>query len=279
VNNTEKKISCALAFPTDHSDEAILDAIATSTPLMDESSSLWLWVRGSYRDGSVSFSPYEIAKELKKQGWVVRNEIVWKCKAGDPAPDNRLKRTHETVFHLTMGKGYYYDRTMDGLIVSDQSFRRIGMSYAKKISDSPFLTAEEKANAQEALSNTILKLNSGEVADFRMIFRGTHQVDRRTAHKIDASGFHIRSSKKHAPMFGDVWDEWSNETNSCVPMEMVARMVKLTCPPGGHVIDIFPNISSAKAVMACGCNYLTGSLGVHKTIEKDVEGKPNLGVE
>jgi len=255
MTDSEQKVSCALAFPQDCSDENVLSAVTIARPMMEQSSSLWLLVKGSYSDGSVSCAPHKVAAELKKQGWAIRNEIVWKCKAGDPAPDNRLKRSYETVFHLTTGKGYYYDRTIAGTVSSEQSFHNIGVGYAKKIAQSPFLSAEEKSNAQNALNAVLTKVNSGEVGDFRMAIRGLHRVDRCMAHKIDKFGFHIRASKKHSPMLGDVWDEWSSETNAHVPLGMIARMVRLTCPINNYVLDLFPSITTAKAIMACDCKY------------------------
>jgi len=249
------KVSCALVFAQEHNAETVLNAISIARPRMGDNASLWLWAKGTYRDGSVSFSTYEIAKELKKLGWAVRNEIVWRCKAGDPAPDNRLKRAHETVFHLTIGRNYYYDRTIDGTVISEQEARKLGSSYAKKISESTTLTEEEKVAALAALAEVSSKMESGDVADFRMALRGIHKVDKWMASKLDKFGFHVRASKCHAPMVGDVWDDWSNETNACVPLGMAARMVRLTCPRGGHVLDLFPEVVTAKAVMACGCNY------------------------
>jgi DNA modification methylase len=60
--------------------------------------------------GNLVGVPWRTALALQRDGWVLRQDIIWHKPA--PMPEsvrNRCTKAHEYVFLLAKGKGYYYD--------------------------------------------------------------------------------------------------------------------------------------------------------------------------
>lgn len=54
--------------------------------------------------------PQRLAVSLQKQGWWVRNQIIWYKTAAMPeSVKDRLTRSYESIYLLTKSKDYYYD--------------------------------------------------------------------------------------------------------------------------------------------------------------------------
>ena len=263
------KASCVLAFADDSKPSKIIAIIEAAQSTMAENASLWLWKRGTYDYGSVSSSSWDIAVALRKSGWIIRNEIVWACRTGDPAPENRLQRSYERMFHLVRSMDYYYDRTMGGAVSQFDHDRDengitatrsgvVGARYVKKINASPFLSDAEKENAKQALFATIVYMQNGTISDFRMIIRGEHKATRSVATKIDRDGYYIRVTKAHNRLLGDLWTAFLSKTNSEIPERMLESLLLLSSPSGinGVVLDLFPSQDNEKTVTRTGRLYV-----------------------
>lgn len=66
--------------------------------------------------------PHRLAIALQDEGWLVRNDNVWK--KPNPVPDqvrDRCSMSHEYVFHLTASRWYYFNRLPVGREMSSGS--------------------------------------------------------------------------------------------------------------------------------------------------------------
>lgn len=275
-----EKSSCVLALVSGKKTEEIVDVISKSLDMMSQNASLWLWVRGQYEGGSLVGSNWKVAFDLLKIGWKVRNEIVFSCKVSDPAPENRLKRGHESLLHIVNGLDYFYDRTMgngykenlsknkDGLLVTRSGL--VGSKYQKQIQSSVFLTPEEKSSAIEALKEVNHQMLMGKISDFRMSLRGVHKTNKSFADKVDKFGFYIRTTKSHSLQMDDFWTSFQKETNSSIPPGVLLSILRLSCPMGEVVLDLFPSTEVAKTVIDAGRIYVAKGIDVYEVIKPEV---------
>ena len=74
--------------------------------------SVFINIGDTYHNGSLASTPFRLEIAAQRDGWTLRNRIVWAKDAGmpDPAKD-RLKSRHEYILHFTAKRrGYYYDQ-------------------------------------------------------------------------------------------------------------------------------------------------------------------------
>lgn len=286
------KAVCVLAFSDNKDIDDIannVDIINNSNDMIDQDASLWIWARARYENGSLSGDGWQIAYPLKHNyGWKIRNEIIFQCKVADPAPENRLKRGYERILHLVRTPNYYYDRTMGNNIKdnilhnkSGETVTRSGLTgtkYLSQITNSQFLTKDEKVSAIAAWDDAFKKLNDGEISDFRMILRGIHKTTKTISDKVDKFGFYIRTTKYHSLPMEDVWTSFSASNNWAVPEGVLLSILRLSCPIDGIVLDLLPSKSVAKTVIAAGRTYIAKGLEEYIVTEQessvfDIEGK------
>lgn len=71
---------------------------------------LWLNIGDSYDNGNLAGVPWRVALALQKDGWILRQDIIWIKR--DPVPEsveNRCTKAHEYIFLLSKNTDYYYD--------------------------------------------------------------------------------------------------------------------------------------------------------------------------
>lgn len=67
---------------------------------------------GDLKEKDVFGIPWLVALALRRDGWVLRQEIIWAKSFGKPEPSHdRLPNRHEQVFLLSPGKRHYFDRS------------------------------------------------------------------------------------------------------------------------------------------------------------------------
>lgn len=77
--------------------------------LKDEGS-FWINLGDSYIDKELQGIPWEVALALKKDGWILRNDIIWhKPNAMPSSVKDRLTVDHEYLFFFTKSKKYFYN--------------------------------------------------------------------------------------------------------------------------------------------------------------------------
>ena len=89
---------------------AIMDCLEDWKRALRKTGSIFLNVGDTYHKQSLVGIPARIEYEAIKQGWRIRNRIIWAKETGMPDPvKNRLVNRHEYIIHLTTRDSYYYD--------------------------------------------------------------------------------------------------------------------------------------------------------------------------
>jgi len=239
--------------------------------VLQDDGSLWVNIGDTYKDKHLMGVPWRVAFALQEDGWLLRNTIIWDKVKGNPCnAKDKLRNVYEYVFHFVKQKRYYYNLDVirtppgkphykDGHIVTPTGVS--GKKYRQQILRSEELNESERQNALAALDETLRKVESGEIPDFRMIIRGiqrsTHsdspEYSGRAA-ELEKRGFCILPYHRRGTKPGDVWriipeDEWRRDIHCAVfPKELCEIPIKATCPLGGVVID--PFVGTGTAVIA-----------------------------
>ena len=71
---------------------------------------LWVNLGDKYVDKDLLGMPWMFALEMKKRGWILRNDIIWHKPDSFPMPlKDRCASCHEHIFMFTKRKTYQYD--------------------------------------------------------------------------------------------------------------------------------------------------------------------------
>ncbi len=226
--------------------------------------SFWLNLGDSYSAKSLVGIPWRVAMTLiDDQGWILRNSVIWnKVKGGPDNTEDRLRNTHEDIFHFVkFPRGYYYDvdairsspkkaRVRNGAVVSATGV--CGVRYRRQIELSTELAPEEKEAALKALEKILSSVSAREIADFRMIIRGqqrtTHSDSERLsgrAKELKERGFYFLKYHPNGSKPSDVWDIIPEDTQrrkahfAPYPEDLCRIPILATSPPKGLVLDPF----------------------------------------
>lgn len=224
--------------------------------------SLWLNVGDTYKNKNLVGVPWRVALALQSEGWILRNAIVWDKMKGNPCnAKDKLRNVYEMIFHFVLQPHYYYNlddirqpplkpQLENGRIITPTGVS--GIKYRKQINESESLSDQEKVKAILALDEALLKVELGEMPDFRMIIRGTQRATHSDsveysgrADELHKKGFCILPYHKNGSKPGDIWrivpeDEWRTDKHFAVfPKELCETPIKATCPPDGLVLDPF----------------------------------------
>ena len=224
--------------------------------------SFWLNIGDTYHKKSLVGIPWRVATAMTdKQGWILRNSVIWNKVKG--APDNakdKLRNVYENVFHFVKSDRYFYDadairskpgraKVVKGAIVSATGV--CGVRYRRQIELSTVLTDGEKAAAVKALDEMLQEVREGSLSDFRMIIRGqqraTHSDSERVsgARELAERGFYFLRFHPNGAKPGDVWDIIPEDTQNRqlhfapYPEDLCKIPILATCPENGVVLDPF----------------------------------------
>lgn len=90
--------------------DTILDCLNEWRRVLKPTGSIFLNIGDTYHKRSLVGIPEMLMREAQKDGWLVRNKILWAKPGGMPDPaKNRLANRHEYIFHFTQDNDYYYD--------------------------------------------------------------------------------------------------------------------------------------------------------------------------
>jgi DNA modification methylase len=248
---------------------SLLHVFSEVKRVLKPTGSLWLNLGDTYKNKNLSGIPWRVTIALQDtQGWILRNSVVWNKLKGVPDnADDKLRNIHELVFHLVKQKNYYYDTApirngpksssiRNGSVVTATGVS--GINYRRQIQRSTALSEEEKANALQALDQTLQKVAAGELFDFRMVIRGQQRATHSSSIKIsgraaelEKKGFYILPYDSRGSKPGDVWeiipeDQWRKDSHDApFPEELCMIPIKITCPKGGIVLDPFAGTGTA----------------------------------
>lgn len=226
--------------------------------------SFWLNIGDSYNDKGLVGIPWRVALELTdKQGWILRNSVVWnKVKGGMDNSKDRLANIHENVFHFVKEKkGYYYNadavrgkaresKVVNGAVISATGVS--GIRYRRQLELSTSLSDSEKTAAFAALEQMLADVGAGKNSDFRMIIRGQQRTTHSDSEKLSGrakelrdKGFYFLKYHPNGPKPGDVWEIIPEDTQgreshfAPYPVDLCRIPLLTTCPEGGIVLDPF----------------------------------------
>jgi len=255
--------------------EHLLSVFAHIKRILKPEGSVWLNLGDTYLDKGLMGVPWRTALALiDRQGWVLRNDVIWHKLKG--APDNardKLRNIHEHVFHFVQTRrGYYYDvdairstpkksRVKNGSVVSATGVT--GVRYKRQIELSADLLPEEKVAALAALDAMLAEVAAGKYSDFRMVIRGRQRTTHSDSAKIsgrarelrDRGYYFLRYHPKGAKP-SDVWEVLPEDTHGRTshfapfPSDLCRLPILATCPPGGLVLDPFCGTGTTNLVAA-----------------------------
>lgn len=235
--------------------------------VLKKEGSLWLNLGDKYNNKELMGMPWRVALSLMDNGWILRNDVIWNQMKGTQSCKDRLRDMYEHIFHFVKSKKYYYNsddikilptlkpKSINGQIISATGVS--GKKYRKMIAESNELTDIEKENALKALDETLLKIQKGEINDFRMTIRGAqrawHSDDVEIsgrAKELKDKGFYIIKMGTSGFLPGDIWnivpeDTWRKDCHCAVfPEELLRIPILATCPENGIVLDPFSGTGS-----------------------------------
>jgi len=80
--------------------------------VLNRRGSLFLVLGDTFIDGDLRNIPHRVIMNLQKQGWILRNTIIWaKTNSKPSSSKSNLCPTYEFIFHLTKSMDYYYEHT------------------------------------------------------------------------------------------------------------------------------------------------------------------------
>lgn len=90
--------------------EGLMSALREWKRVLRKTGSIFLNIGDSYHNRSLVGIPWKLEAAAMKEGWIIRNRIIWAKDGGMPDPArNRLANRYEFIIHLVAGKNYYYD--------------------------------------------------------------------------------------------------------------------------------------------------------------------------
>ena len=249
----------------------LLEIMAETRLALKDSGSLWLNLGDSYADKGLLGLPWRVALAMTdKQGWILRNEVIWhKIKGPDNSKD-KLRPVHEHIFHFVKSKNFYYNvdairskpreaRVVNGAVVSATGVS--GVRYRRQLELSTALTPEEKTAALKALTDVLAAIAQGALADFRMVIRNqqraTHSPSEKLsgrAKELQQKGFYFLKYHPDGSKPSDVWDILPEDTTNrgahyaAYPEDLCKIPILATCPPDGIVLDPFCGTGTTNSV-------------------------------
>jgi site-specific DNA-methyltransferase (adenine-specific) len=240
--------------------------------ILKPSGSFWLNIGDAYHHKSLVGIPWRVALAMTdKQGWILRNSVIWNKVKG--APDNakdKLRNVYEPFFHFVKTDRYFYDvdairskprqaKVVNGSVVSATGV--CGIRYRRQIELSTALSDAERANALKALNEVLEEVRVGKLSDFRMIIRGQQRTTHSDSAKVSGRarelaerGFYFLRYHPNGSKPSDVWDILPEDTQkrklhfAPYPEDLCKIPILATCPQSGVVLDPFMGTGTTSLV-------------------------------
>ena len=101
------------------SDEFVINLVEHLTDsyrVLNKRGSFFLNLGDTFVNGSLQNVPHKVIIQLQKNGWILRNTIVWaKTNPKPSSTKTNLTPTYEFIFHLVKSLDYYYSPTLTSL--------------------------------------------------------------------------------------------------------------------------------------------------------------------
>jgi DNA modification methylase len=231
--------------------------------MLKNGGSFWLNLGDTYKDKGLVGVPWRIALALiDEQGWILRNDVIWNKLKGPDNTKDKLRNTHEYIFHFVkQSSGFYYDigairskprasHIKNGAVVSATGVT--GVRYKRQIELSTSLSNVEKQSAFRALDDMLQCIQRGEISDFRMVIRKQQRTTHSDSEKVSGrakelaqKGFYFLQYHPNGSKPSDVWDIVPEDTGNrgehyaAYPEDLCRIPILATCPEGGIALDPF----------------------------------------
>lgn len=169
--------------------------------------SCWVVIGDLYIEKDLVLLPARFALEMKRRGWILRNDVIWRKTRCLPHPvKDRLINTHEHIFHFVTSSDYYYDLDSIRLPHSPSSIHRIKSKI--RVSHKGRYGRDEGAR--------------GRTIDFLDEKSAVHPKGRNPGDVFDACP--SSAADGHLATY---------------PEELIEPRIVSTCPVGGTVLDMW----------------------------------------
>lgn len=179
----------------------------TAKRVLKPTGSCWVVIGDLYLEKDLALLPARFALELKKRGWILRNDVIWRKTRCLPHPvKDRLINTHEHIYHFVLGRDYYYDLDSIRLPHATTSLNRV----KSKIR----VSHKGRYGKDEG--------NRGRTIDFLDETSAVHPKGRNPGDVFDACP--SSAADGHLATY---------------PEELIEPRILSTCPPRGVVLDFW----------------------------------------
>lgn len=194
--------------------------------------------------------PTNFAMEMKRYGWILRNNIIWHKPNFQPSPvKDRLTNTYEYIFHFVKNKQYYYD--LDSIRIlnkcDDADNEKVLERFKNKIEQS-CLSDVEKDNALTELYKLYAeeKINKDARLKLRgqnkVLFGGDTTLSGR-AKELESKGYCFHCNNPKGKNMGDMLSinvkSYHGNHEAVFPEELVEPLIKVGSAVGDIVLDCF----------------------------------------
>ncbi len=208
--------------------------------------------------------PARIAIALQDNGWILRNEIVWKKSNNMPSSvKDRLTNTWEPVFHFVKNKHYYYDLDSIREPFSTATFTRAKRNFnsSKSSKYAGFPSSNQTSFSENLLKGNLKGKNPGDTYNGKMTENAESLGSPRA--RMAREGYDAESHY-YNPLGKNPGDYWTVNTKpykaahfSTYPPLLLVKPILSSCPINGIVFDPFCGSGTTLAVAkALGRNFI-----------------------
>lgn len=178
---------------------ALLDVFGLCKDILKDDGTMWINIADKYQDSQLLGIPWSLALSLQKDGWILRQDIIWYKPNVMPAggtAHNRCTPAHEHIFFFTKRpSGYNFN--VDAI--------------------------KEKANSEK-----------GEGVAF-----GGKKYDESTSRKYSSNAYHPSGYRCKRDVWSIPTQAYNGPHIAPFPEELPRTCILAGCPEGGTVLDMF----------------------------------------
>lgn len=225
--------------------------------VLKSTGSLYLNMGDTYQKKNMMMLPARLALMLQKDGWILRNDIIWfKPNVMPASVKDRLQNKHEHIFHFVKSRDYYYD------LDSIREPHKYGHEAKRDNRKGPLRHPTRKEH--NAFKAGIMALRYPVCPPHR-----GHSWGNGYGRNTFPTKFHPKG-KNPGDIFGlgngNPGDFWRIPLKPCFlphfavyPEDICIKPIKSSCPPDGIVLDPF---AGSATTMKVARNLGRNSIGI-----------------
>ena len=143
--------------------------------VLNNKGSFFLNIGDTFLDGDLQNIPHQVISNLKEQGYILRNTIIWSKTNPKPSSSkSNLTPSFEYIFHLVKSKNYLYNQTLTELSSKSKPSlppRHRNIDLTKPSSVSPYFPNSNGKNMGDFWNEDIVRTS---VANQKLEIEGEH---------------------------------------------------------------------------------------------------------